>query len=1510
MIGGDEMELSAPEGDSDVRNAELPDQRLDSNASSSTLSDTDKTNHHTADIHHPTATSPLTSNSKSPESPKEAPALMDTDNPLSDQMSDPSKHAADNVTVKSQTRWRKKLVLSDDDDDDDDDDVNAGSNEQNVAEEKGSDPAPAHSKDDSQTNSDDERMASDSEIQPKRKGKLHRMRSRKIESEPLSDQEAETAEQQHVSNDEDEPMPSAAEDRRAKLLKLAQARASKNEVTPSEDEDDANRHSEEEKAGEDAAKKKSKRRKHRESDVKRKPKVLPHTQMAQEMNNSGKISALLRQYITEEELQKAKEAEEEERKRLAEKFKDDADVAGDNGNEKEGDKDADDEESKLFSSDDEEDKESKLFSSDDDDEDAGKGKKDGKDFAQIKKEVVAQMEKEKKKKSVPNSDNDDSETEEKKRHEQEMLRRKAELKKKKQKQKGASKKELLDMQKEKERLLRGNHVELASRKSTLTMDSLFAKQDEVPKESNASTDNGAPQDAFTDATAAEKKNTPEAMVEGAQDSSDDRAATAEAGVIVKVEGQKHVSVKAEAETPEEKKRRELEAIQQKLKSLTTVVVDDDDDIVILDEEESKPKHARPPPIVAPALSAKELWMLQMRKKAELQNKERREKEIAEAERAAEEKRKRKELRKAKREEERKALEEQEAEAKAQATGVEGVKEIGGGEEGAGDNDEIELEIEDGEDTGKTRSSSVDIDNVKNKENMPEEPYNPAALARNLSNLSSPRMPLEEIFPESVDMDDTAPMPPLTPPHLADFMESAMPIDGDGNPESTWPDTIPVTGKRMPDEGDDVEERRVRQKTDDERDDEDGDYDVKLDEEGFAITSTKLDLNFSFADSQDSIFPDSPMPATEPKSFQASTTILPFVSKGPAAAPSTQKKKKIGILERMFKKAEERKSKMTEEDGGTETEPTVPKSILSEMKDQAPKSAGFGEGAFGDSQDILGLLSGQFPETQPIEKVSNEEQEAEAEKSEDEPAPYRRVIEESDSDEDSNDVEDDDAEGKAKLLEKIREMTFGPNALVDPEVLRLQEEAEAAAAADDEGGDDELSGSSDGDASDDDDENNDSDIELDRKLSMAFSNKPTQDDEEEDAPVFYKKKVLKKKKIRLPKSAFVENEAEEEEDEFMGLGGVDGEDFDSSDSELICSGDEEQIDDFADIQDLHRQRGLEEDTKLVESLLNDVTSGNLRRRLAGRSEANKGFTLSDSDDEEMLLRAMRRNFAPRRDDDDPNQAPLDRYAGQDETAAFAKCFDGSLRNDKCLSSDEEEEVTFSSVRASLSKQGSHLMSMSISRSMSSSSSIDSLPLVDSLRQMGATQGTLSKLTKTMSNLDDSGPSSILSREDSFMSESLSLTSIASLPADFQKPPLMPSNKQSTTTSGSRLPVSRIARKLHAMRSNSPDRQKALQAKIRALEGNSRITNIPVANATVKVRKPVWGFLVGEAAVREHSSKKEAAEAAEAAAARAAVRKGSKVVKDGGMRKTKAKGMVGGPGSSKGLMKLVTKQNSFQ
>ncbi|KND00246.1 uncharacterized protein SPPG_04577 [Spizellomyces punctatus DAOM BR117] len=161
-----------------------------------------------------------------------------------------------------------------------------------------------------------------------------------------------------------------------------------------------------------------------------------------------------------------------------------------------------------------------------------------------------------------------------------------------------------------------------------------------------------------------------------------------------------------------------------------------------------------------------------------------------------------------------------------------------------------------------------------------------------------------------------------------------------------------------------------------------------------------------------------------------------------------------------------------------------------------------------------------------------------------------------------------------------------------------------------------------------------------------------------------------------KSVYVDAEAEEEEDEFFGLGGADGDEvgeaLDQDDKDLVVS-DEEISQGFQEILDLHRQQVQEEHEKEITELLNDVTTGNLRKRKARRSENGGFLDDSDEDDELLLARIRARGFIEERESLGDEARGLEMYAANPETAAFARCFQSTCAvKEGFLSSDEDPE----------------------------------------------------------------------------------------------------------------------------------------------------------------------------------------------------------------------------------------------
>ncbi|KAF6833956.1 MRC1-like domain-containing protein [Colletotrichum plurivorum] len=102
---------------------------------------------------------------------------------------------------------------------------------------------------------------------------------------------------------------------------------------------------------------------------------------------------------------------------------------------------------------------------------------------------------------------------------------------------------------------------------------------------------------------------------------------------------------------------------------------------------------------------------------------------------------------------------------------------------------------------------------------------------------------------------------------------------------------------------------------------------------------------------------------------------------------------------------------------------------------------------------------------------------------------------------------------------------------------------------------------------------------------------------------------------------VEDQAEESEDEYAGLGGADGEDSDDDDAASV----KEMIDDqgglTADeerkLAALHAERERATDEKMVDKLFHDITTGMLRRKRGA------DYDLSDSDDGGEARRRMKR-----------------------------------------------------------------------------------------------------------------------------------------------------------------------------------------------------------------------------------------------------------------------------------------------
>ncbi|SMN20093.1 similar to Saccharomyces cerevisiae YCL061C MRC1 S-phase checkpoint protein required for DNA replication [Maudiozyma saulgeensis] len=139
-------------------------------------------------------------------------------------------------------------------------------------------------------------------------------------------------------------------------------------------------------------------------------------------------------------------------------------------------------------------------------------------------------------------------------------------------------------------------------------------------------------------------------------------------------------------------------------------------------------------------------------------------------------------------------------------------------------------------------------------------------------------------------------------------------------------------------------------------------------------------------------------------------------------------------------------------------------------------------------------------------------------------------------------------------------------------------------------------------------------EDDTEVRMEFIKHEKKKQLEHERKLQKKRDELKKKGV----SNFVEEEAEESDDEWFGVGGADGEGIEDYDSEV-----EKMIDDYSkanfdpdEIRQMIAQEKKDADMKMVEKILFDLKNGGLKKR--GRSD----FDLELSDEEDDDLRQYR------------------------------------------------------------------------------------------------------------------------------------------------------------------------------------------------------------------------------------------------------------------------------------------------
>ncbi|KAK8073639.1 MRC1-like domain-containing protein [Apiospora phragmitis] len=149
---------------------------------------------------------------------------------------------------------------------------------------------------------------------------------------------------------------------------------------------------------------------------------------------------------------------------------------------------------------------------------------------------------------------------------------------------------------------------------------------------------------------------------------------------------------------------------------------------------------------------------------------------------------------------------------------------------------------------------------------------------------------------------------------------------------------------------------------------------------------------------------------------------------------------------------------------------------------------------------------------------------------------------------------------------------------------------------------------------------------------------TQDEEDASAFKLMAKTARRKQRLQAKFDAkkshareMVEEQADESEDEYAGLGGADGED--ESDEEAEAELRKQMIDD-ADGNDINEdklaalfaERERQEEAAHVDKLFHDITTGALRKRRRHGGGENGAFDLSDSDDGgEARKRMKRRQF---------------------------------------------------------------------------------------------------------------------------------------------------------------------------------------------------------------------------------------------------------------------------------------------
>ncbi|KAG1057981.1 hypothetical protein G6F43_000225 [Rhizopus delemar] len=185
------------------------------------------------------------------------------------------------------------------------------------------------------------------------------------------------------------------------------------------------------------------------------------------------------------------------------------------------------------------------------------------------------------------------------------------------------------------------------------------------------------------------------------------------------------------------------------------------------------------------------------------------------------------------------------------------------------------------------------------------------------------------------------------------------------------------------------------------------------------------------------------------------------------------------------------------------------------------------------------------------------------------------------------------------------------------------------------------------------------------------------------------KIINIQKKQKEKNDYVVEEAEEEEDEFFGLGGPDveeTEDLDRYEQDGVLVEHNEETENLDDAALRAIEQDAESDRNMVQRLLKDITSGGLRKRKAALEE---GFMFDDIDiydDDDDLVAVRRAAAAKRRKMLQDNGGALEALAQNPKTAAFVRA--ARARRDEgaipLLDDSEGEEEKSESEEKSLGK----------------------------------------------------------------------------------------------------------------------------------------------------------------------------------------------------------------------------------